>query len=512
MTPKDQTAEFKDWLEQRYPGGKHQVMAGASNGAFPVGEGFRIGIFNLEGSNVGALKAAGASLVLGGRLQLPGDALLHVALAFSGAALDAVGLRLTAFGRANNVRVYLHRTGVYFRDKGDLEVIDTADATLGAAIPASEGVFADVERTGRLEAVEVAYVNHLSGLLAPAPLVRLGASTTTGGAALDPASMDVATLVARIRSLGGVFDDTLVQRFHVALNHLRRKHFVLLAGISGTGKTLLAKAYAYAVLGESDMGVATDDFHLLAVRPDWTEPAHLTGFLDAITGKYSRTRFLDAVLRASRNPHRPVFVCLDEMNLAQPEHYFAEIMSAMETGEALVLHDADPERASVPARVPWPENLYITGTVNVDETTRPFSPKLLDRAQVIDMSRVDLPTFAAVLAGREPALAAILTPTFVGRLDRLRVILEPHALHFGNRVVEEIARYLAFAGTTGVLGTEALDLQIEQKILTKVRGGREQASMIDALLAEVKDLPTTRRTVERMRRDLESYDSFQYWS
>ncbi len=512
MTPKDQTAEFKNWLEQRYPNGRHQVMAGASNGAFAVGDGFRIGIFNLEGFNLAALKATGGSLVLGSRLLLPGDALLHVALVFTGSAIDAVGLRLAAHGRANNVRVYLHRQGVFFREKGDVEVIDPTDPTLGAAIPLSEGVFADVVRAGRLEPVEIAYVSHLSGLVAPAPFVRLGPTTTTGGAALDPASIDVGTLVARIKSLGGVFDDTLVHRYHVALNHLRRKHFVLLTGISGTGKTLLTKAYAFAVLGEADLDVVTEDFHLLAVRPDWTEPAHLMGFLDAISGKYSGTRFLDAVLRATDSPHRPVFVGLDEMNLAQPEHYFAEIMSAMETGEDLVLHDADPAKAGVPRRVPWPENLYITGTVNMDETTRPFSPKLLDRAQVIDMSRVDLPAFAAVLAAREPTLAPILSAAFVARLDRLRAILEPHALHFGNRVVEEIARYLAFADAKGVLAAGALDLQIEQKILTKVRGGREHASMLDALLAELKDLATARRTVERMRRDLESYDSFQYWS
>jgi MoxR-like ATPase len=510
MTPQEQTTEFKKWLEERYPRSRPQVMAGASNLPFAVGQGFRIGIFNLDSFNAKSSKEAGA-VVLGGRLTLPGDCWLNIALVFRDGAINAIERRIGSFERANNVRLYLHAHGAFLVGKGDVDTIDPDAAEVGEAIPISEAVFADVTRAGQLPAVAIAYIDSFRSLLGPVPLVRLGA-TTVGGAALDPSTIDVNTIVKRVRDLGGVFSDELLQRYHVALNHLRRKHFVLLTGISGTGKTLLAKAYAYAILGLSDLGITSQDVHLLAVRPDWTEPSHLLGYLDAITGSYSRTRFIDAVLHASENPHRPVFVTLDEMNLAQPEHYFADIMSAMETGEALVLHSADAARAGVPQRVPWPNNLYITGTVNVDETTRPFSPKLLDRAQVIDMSQVDLRGFVSALTSRQPELAASLSADVVTLLDNLRIELEPYALHFGNRVIEEIARFVAFSERNGVLSDKSLDMQIEQKILTKVRGGREQGAMLDRLAKLLAAHPVSLRTVTRMRRDLETYDSFQYWS
>jgi hypothetical protein len=273
---------------------------------------------------------------------------------------------------------------------------------------------------------------------------------------------------------------------------------------------LLAKAYAYAILGLGDLQLQNADFKLIPVRPDWTEPAHILGYWDAVYGKYSRTQFLDAVLRAHEHPERPVFICLDEMNLAQPEHYFADILSAMESGESLHLHQAD-DVDDFPQNLPWPKNLYITGTVNVDETTRPFSPKVLDRANVIDMSEVDVAAFASKLVETEPALAGALDKAVVSLLNEISATLSPHHLHFGLRTIEEIAHYLLFSVEHDAL-PDALDLQIEQKILTKLRGGPEQRAMLDSLLVLLKDQPRSLKRVQRMRKDLELYDSFQYWA
>ena len=94
---------------------------------------------------------------------------------------------------------------------------------------------------------------------------------------------------------------------------------------------------------------------------------------------------------ATAHPNSPVFVLLDEMNLARVEYYFSDVLSCIETGEALQLHSNSvplegSTGISISAEMPIPTNLYIIGTINVDETTNPVSDKVLDRAIIIEMS------------------------------------------------------------------------------------------------------------------------------
>jgi hypothetical protein len=176
-------------------------------------------------------------------------------------------------------------------------------------------------------------------------------------------------------------------------------------------------------------------------------------------------RFL---LRAAAEPQQPYFVCLDEMNLARPEYYLAPILSALETVEHSIdlgtpadeVQTVTGETLRNPLRLPL--NVRITGTVNVDESTYALSDKLLDRANVIELTEVDLAGFRAAYQGRiDEQLWQVIT--------QIHAIAARAGQPFGYRTLDEMLRYLEEAG--GILPPQqALDLQIKQKILPKLRG------------------------------------------
>ena len=525
---------FQKWLERSVPGatagsGSREALS-ASNGPFALENGVRVGLFNILNVDFKDLAGSDSPFSLLTTFVLPNGCFLNLALVYQGRpALEALEARRNEInaqaGNASKVRVYLHDGGVYFRqpggsytpatDKPDSELgcIDTADPWIGISVPPTVVYYADVKRGGALDPVEISYLEYIRKHLPPVPISRAGESTadTFEGVALEPANVDPEEIVKRVKSLGGVFPDSMIHRYHVAMNHQAQKHFVLLTGISGTGKTLLARSYSYAVVGISELKLANDNFMLIPVRPDWTEPAHLLGYLDSVTGKYRSTRFLQALIRADGNRDMPMFVCLDEMNLAQPEHYFADIMSAMETGGEIHLHDTDEAEAGVPKSLPWPTNLYIVGTVNMDETTRAFSPKLLDRANVIDMSEVDIPTYLAAIAS-DPTCAYAGDAAFGVFIQGIHDALEPFGLHFGYRTVIEMVRFLGFASAKSLLATEALDVQVHQKILTKLKGTRRHSGVLDKLEPLFAGLPRSLDKVRQMKQDLNEFESFQYWS
>lgn len=520
---------FLEWLERSVPGATaragRSAAIGASNGPFILENAVRVGLFNILNMDFAALADSDSPFTLLTRFVLPNGCFLNLALVYQGRdALELLAARRDGIKQqsrdASKVRVYLHEGGVYFRQAGseppapsDPVSIDLADPWIGTSVPPSAVYYADVRRGGALDPVEISYIEYFRKHLPAIPISRAGESfeATFEGVGVEPADVDPGEIVKRVRNLGGVFPDSLIHRYHVAMNHQAQKHFILLTGISGTGKTLLARSYSYAVVGISDLKLANDNFMLIPVRPDWTEPAHLLGYLDSVTGRYRSTRFLDALIRANGNRDMPMFVCLDEMNLAQPEHYFADIMSAMETGGDIHLHDIDEAEACVPKSIPWPANLYIVGTVNMDETTRPFSPKLLDRANVIDMSEVDIPTYLTAIAS-EPACAHAADDAFGAFIQGVHGALEPFGLHFGYRTVKEMVKFLGFANAKSLLADEALDVQVHQKILTKLKGSRRHMGALDDLETLFADLPKSLAKVRQMKQDLDEFESFQYWS
>lgn len=329
-----------------------------------------------------------------------------------------------------------------------------------------------------------------------------------------PDTVPVADIRRAIEDMGGHYVDRLVERFHEAANHLPDKHFVILSGLSGTGKTQLALKYAKAVHG---LGKDDDDplLFVCPVRPEWTDPTGLTGYHDVLTNQYKVPQFLEAVLVATAHRDSPVFVVLDEMNLARVEYYFSDVLSAMESRQPIQLHsNAVPLEGSiggeVRAAVQLPPNLYVVGTINVDETTNTVSDKVLDRAVVIDMSAVDLPGFLAKLDERDPALAPSIAAA-AGLLSDLNALLLPNGQGFGYRVAEELVRYHAFASVRlGRDSAEVLDDLLVQKVLVKLRGGYPQRDMLDGLESRVAGFARASEVVARMKKELDDLGSFRY--
>lgn len=276
---------------------------------------------------------------------------------------------------------------------------------------------------------------------------------------------------------------------------IKTKPFVILTGISGTGKTKITELFAKAVCQDFN-----EQYLLLPVRPDWTDDRNLLGYYNPLTKQYQSTPFLDFLMKAVHDPENPYFICLDEMNLARVEYYFSTFLSAMESGPKEIMlpgYNDDKEY-----KIAIPPNLFFTGTVNMDETTYRFSPKVLDRANTIEFNDIDL------LKLREIEDSSKLNPELIelfkkhllndevrkngtsseiykewekNNWDELVVFLnrinkealEEHNLHFGYRIRDEILRYMYFAETleSSEFSTDAaLDIQIKQKILPRIKG------------------------------------------
>jgi len=202
------------------------------------------------------------------------------------------------------------------------------------------------------------------------------------------------------------------------ISALKTKPFLLLAGISGTGKSQKVKELAYLTCPDvndlqSDKNTP-GNYCLIEVKPNWHDSTELLGYYSNLSEKYAITPFLKFLYKAIQNPDVPFFACLDEMNLAPVEQYFAEYLSVLETraikdgkiesAELLkkelfegVSLDKDyaPEEKKVIKYLKenglrLPENLFVVGTVNMDDTTHQFSRKVIDRAFTIEMNGDEL--------------------------------------------------------------------------------------------------------------------------
>ncbi|MGN6420872.1 MAG: MrcB family domain-containing protein [Pseudobacter sp.] len=300
--------------------------------------------------------------------------------------------------------------------------------------------------------------------------------------------------VSHLNDAGLLFPELVIRRF---ISSLVAKPFVILTGLSGSGKTKLALAFSKWIARERDQ------ICMVAVGADWTNREPLLGFPNMLEkNKYifPESGALNLIFSALENPDKPYFLILDEMNLSHVERYFADFLSCMESGEQIKLH---PDKESwnggtIPSAFYLPSNLFIIGTVNIDETTYMFSPKVLDRSSVIEfrISKADMGHFLSrnsvadikklegkganmaeefIELTRKTNIQSILSKDLKSDLLKFFEVLQEAGAEFGYRSAHEIQLY---ERATSFIGNwkehEIMDSIIMQKLLPRVHGSRRK--------------------------------------
>ena len=303
---------------------------------------------------------------------------------------------------------------------------------------------------------------------------------------------DINSIVSSLLSTGLIYSDTLIKRLAYSL---MAKPFVILSGLAGSGKTQLALAFVKCLSENIEEQVCT-----VSIGADWTNREPLLGYPNALkSGEYvlPESDVLQLLMRANKDPDKPYFLILDEMNLSVVERYFADFLSAMESGEPIKLWDN--EAGNVPKEIELPKNVFIIGTINVDETTYMFSPKVLDRANVIEFKiapdemdkylgkKVNINLKAGYSACADMAVDFVnKANSQVEKDEKNKDVLlsffkelKKVNAEFGYRTVNEISRYLHFADEKDGLEKEkAIDTAILQKLLPKLHGSAKKLKKV----------------------------------
>jgi MoxR-like ATPase len=301
-------------------------------------------------------------------------------------------------------------------------------------------------------------------------------------------------LKLHLEGQGLIYSDELLKTIYLSM---RSKPLVLLAGISGTGKSRFVKGLAEACGANTGNG----RYRMISVRPDWSDSSDLLGFCD-FNGTFNPGPLTEFVYEACRD-NKPYFLCLDEMNLARVEHYFSDILSVVETRKKVggrIITDKllnremfgrDEDAMSKYSELILPDNLFFFGTVNMDESTYPFSNKVLDRANTIEFNHIDFSInnfsndeiedrlisnemFVSKYISIRDCLDDIETVDKINDLlTNINKILEDTNYKFGYRIRDEICYFITYALETELMDfDDAFDFGIYQKILPKIKGSQ----------------------------------------
>lgn len=357
----------------------------------------------------------------------------------------------------------------------------------------------------------------------------------------------------------GKFCSEIGQAYRPYITAIKSKPFLLLAGISGTGKSRIVRELARAcwdVDSPEYKEHKPKNFEMVQVNPNWHDSSELIGYVSRINGeRYIIGPFLRFMVKAIHDPKHPYFLCLDEMNLAPVEQYFAEFLSVIESRQVdedgvvvtdpivdyeqteayknlidQLFADNDEERnlylkEEGGKRLTIPQNLIIVGTVNMDETTFSFSRKVLDRAMTIEMNEVDL---YGGLTSRHEQIGKLNFEDLVGDkvegvdvyqenqevcnqaiqyLQEINAVLEGTPFKIAYRTRNEFLLYVVnnlpyrknsqgLEMTQNEVVARALDEITSMKILSRIEGDEEKVKA--ELLASLKEV-VSKMLPENMR-------------
>lgn len=302
------------------------------------------------------------------------------------------------------------------------------------------------------------------------------------------------------RKNGLYYSEQDLVNFHTAM---KSDGLVILAGLSGTGKSKLVSSYAKSLDPKSDLD---DKLNFISVRPFWNDDSDLLGYIDTMNSVYrpGESGILESLMSANRNPESLYTIVFDEMNLSKVEHYFSQFLSVMERDENhrfLKLYNKSIEqrvfnKEQYPSSIKIPNNVKFVGTINTDESTNDFSDKVLDRSNMISLDLI--PFYEVGINSDEseiveeydndPITTKILT-SMIGKSefrlndDDLQFLWDLHKLLYeinknigiGWRIIKQINNYISNVPNDSIINKNiAIDLQIAQRIMPKIKGSESQ--------------------------------------
>lgn len=315
----------------------------------------------------------------------------------------------------------------------------------------------------------------------------------------------ISSFSEKVLESGLVFSESIITRFVASL---LTKPFVLLTGLSGSGKTKIAQSFVEWICND------TTQYKIIPVGSDWTNREPLLGYTNGLNPSEYITPdsgALDIIIDASKNKNKekPFFIILDEMNLSHVERYFADFLSVMESGDKIKLYSGSARKKLdgnvIPQEITWPKNLFIIGTVNIDETTYMFSPKVLDRANTIEFrvnennirnffdlpSKIDLSIiqkqgvlmaqdFLNLSFDNQIVTNKYLTKIFLKFFNELKNI----GAEFGYRTAFEMLLLVKnLKALNDISDNESIDIAVMQKLLPKLHGSRSKiVKVLEALI------------------------------